>query len=60
MVEKGPPTPTPTPVGANIPAQTKARATPKPTISKTNIQICRFLYGYSAKIDYKTIRRIET
>ena len=30
MAEKGLPAPTPKPVRAKIPAQTKARATPKP------------------------------
>ena len=39
MAEKGPPAPTPKPVRAKIPAQTKARAIPKPTTSKTNIPL---------------------
>ena len=39
MAEKGLPAPTPKPVRANIPAQTKARATPKPPTSKTNIPL---------------------
>ena len=37
MAEKGPPAPTPKPVRAKLPAQTKAKAMPKPTTSKTNI-----------------------
>ena len=39
MAEKGPPAPTPKPVRAKIPAQTKARATPKPTTAKSNIPL---------------------
>ena len=39
MVEKGPPAPTPKPVRAKIPAQTKVKATPKPSTSKTNIPL---------------------
>ena len=39
MVEKGLPAPTPKPVRAKILAQTKAKATPKPTTSKTNIPL---------------------
>ena len=39
MVEEGPPAPTPKPVRAKIPAQTKAKATPKPTSSKTDIPL---------------------
>ena len=39
MAEKGLPATTPKPVRAKIPAQTKARATPKPTTSKTSIPL---------------------
>ena len=39
MAEKRPPAPTPKPVRANIPAQTKAKVTPKSTTSKTNIPL---------------------
>ena len=39
MTEKGLPAPTPKPVRAKIPAQTKARATPKLTTSKINIPL---------------------
>ena len=39
MAEEGLPAPTPKPVKAKIPAQTKAKATHKPTTSKTNIPL---------------------
>ena len=39
MAEKGLPAPTPKSVRAKFPAQTKAKATPKPTTSKTNIPL---------------------
>ena len=39
MAEKGLPAPTPKLIKAKIPAQTKAKATPKPTTSKTNIPL---------------------
>ena len=39
MAEKGPPAPTPKPVRAKNLAQTKAKALPKPSTSKTNIPL---------------------
>ena len=39
MAEKGLPAHTSKPVRAKFPAQTKARATPKPTTSKTNVPL---------------------
>ena len=39
MAEKGLPAPTPKPDRAKISAQTKAKATPKPGTSKTNIPL---------------------
>ena len=39
MAEKGPPTPTPKPVRVKTPAQTEAKALPKPSTSKTSIPL---------------------
>ena len=39
MAEKGLPAPTPKPGRAKTPAQTKAKALPKPSTSKTNIPL---------------------